>query len=69
LCLSGDVFEGKGKRGKAMKKKVRVKNRLPWEMVMILRHCGGAHSPKKGKKGYNRREFQKSLRERRNENG
>ena len=40
-----------------MKKPKKVKNRLPIDMVLALRRGTGvgAHSSKKGKKGYNRR--------------
>jgi len=37
-----------------MKKRRFFKPRLPAEAVNVLRHKGGAHSTKKGAKGYNR---------------
>lgn len=43
-----------------MKKKKRIKARIPTEVVEILRHKGGAHSTKKGARGYNRKRAKQS---------
>jgi hypothetical protein len=40
---------------KKKKKKRVLTRRLPKETYMFLRSHGGAHSSKKGKKGYNRK--------------
>jgi len=51
---SKGLLEQKEGKMKRKKKKAKVKNRLPWGMVVTLRRCGGPHSSKKGKRGYNR---------------
>ena len=38
-----------------MKNKKRLTPRLPMEAVETLRHKGGAHSTKRGKRGYDRK--------------
>jgi hypothetical protein len=38
-----------------MKNKKRITPRLPMEVVEALRHKGGAHSTKRGKRGYDRK--------------
>ena len=45
-----------------MKKKSFTSPRLPREAVALLRSRGGAHSSKKGKKGYDRNEEKSALR-------
>lgn len=50
-----------------MPSKIRIdkrkpKERLPMEVVNVLRHKGGAHSTKKGKRGYDRKEAKRELR-------
>lgn len=52
-----------------MPSKIRIdrrkpKHRLPKEVVELLRRKGGAHSTKKGKRGYDRREAKRELRRR-----
>ena len=45
-------------------KRSRIKHRIPMEAVQVLRSKGGAHSTKKGAKGYDRKkEKQKTRRE------
>lgn len=41
-------------------KKKRSKARLPMEAVNQLRHRGGVHSTKHGKKGYDRKQLKKN---------
>ncbi|NTW13455.1 MAG: hypothetical protein HGA31_00295 [Candidatus Moranbacteria bacterium] len=53
-----------------MSKKIVVRKpkpskwRLPTEVVDLLRHKGGAHSTKSGKKGYDRKRSKAELRNR-----
>lgn len=45
-----------------MKNKKFFKTRLPMEAVNALRHKGGAHSSKKGKRGYDRNKEKREIR-------
>jgi len=45
-----------------MKKKQKIKHRIPLEVILTIHSKGGAQSPKKGKKGYSRIENKKLLR-------
>lgn len=45
-----------------MKNKKLFKTRLPMEAVNALRHKGGAHSSKKGKRGYDRNNEKREIR-------
>ena len=45
-----------------MKSKKLFKTRLPMEAVNALRHKGGSHSSKKGKKGYDRNKEKREVR-------
>lgn len=49
--------------------KRKPKERLPMEVVNVLHHKGGAHSTKKGKRGYDRKQAKKELRDRFNDRG
>lgn len=44
-----------------MKKQKQIKPRLPMEAVLALRSKGGAHSTKRGKRGYDRKRTRKLL--------
>jgi hypothetical protein len=46
-----------------MKNKKLFRTRLPMEAVNALRHKGGAHSSKKGKRGYDRNKEKRETRE------
>ncbi|MEI6649975.1 MAG: hypothetical protein WCL23_00915 [Candidatus Moraniibacteriota bacterium] len=41
--------------------KRKLKHRLPTEIVDVLKHKGGPHSTKKGKRGYDRKHAKKEL--------
>ncbi|NTW30219.1 MAG: hypothetical protein HGA33_03000 [Candidatus Moranbacteria bacterium] len=48
----------------AIRKSEPSKWRLPMEVVDLLRHKGGAHSTKSGKRGYDRKRSKAELRKR-----
>lgn len=50
------------KQEEKMKSKKLFKTRLPMEAVNLLRSRGGAHSSKKGKKGYDRKKEKREVR-------
>lgn len=49
---------------RVVRKPEPLKWRLPMEVVDLLRHKGGAHSTKSGKRGYDRKRSKAELRSR-----